>query len=391
MPKPLIPRAAAALLDEIRSGYPVITLTGPRQSGKTTLARTAFADKPYVSLETPDEREFALADPRGFLDRFPGGAIIDEVQHAPALLSWIQTDVDAAGTMGRFILTGSQNFTLIAGIGQSLAGRSALVQLLPLSIAELAADQRLTDGPSGLNGFLLRGGYPALHVRTVAPARWYADYTMSYLERDVRQITQVHDLSAFQRFLKLCAGRTGQLLNLSALAVEAGISQSTARAWLSVLEASYIVFLLQPHHRNLGKRLVKTPKLYFIDTGLAASLLGLQDAGQLATHPLRGALFETLIVGEFLKARYNAGWPSNLYFWRDNTGLEVDLLLETSEALLPVEIKATATVRDELFAGLRKWQAIAGSATGPARLVCAAPESHRRKGIMVRRWQDATV
>ena len=263
------------------------------------------------------------------------------------------------------------------------------MQLLPLSIAELAADGRLADQPGSLDAFLLRGGYPALHARAVAPARWYADYTMSYLERDARQITQVHDLSAFQRFLRLCAGRTGQLLNLSALAVEAGISQSTARAWLSVLEASYIVFLLQPHHRNLGKRLVKTPKLYFIDTGLAASLLGLQEAGQLATHPLRGALFETLIVGEFLKARYNAGWPSNLYFWRDNTGLEVDLLLETPEALLPVEIKATATVRDELFAGLRKWQAIAGNSAGPARLVCAAPESHRRHGVAVRRWQDA--
>ena len=391
MAAPIIPRAAAALLGEIRSGYPVITLTGPRQSGKTTLARAAFPDKPYVSLETPDEREFALTDPRGFLARFPAGAILDEVQHAPALLSWIQTDVDASGTMGRFVLTGSQNFALIAGIGQSLAGRSALVQLLPLSIAELGAAGRLSGDPASLDDFLLRGGYPALHARAVAPARWYADYTLSYIERDVRQLTQVHDLSAFQRFLRLCAGRTAQLLNLSAVALEAGIAQSTARAWLSVLEASYIVFLLRPHHRNLGKRLVKTPKLYFLDTGLAASLLGLQAAQQLALHPLRGALFETLIVGEFLKARYNAGWSSNLHFWRDNTGLEVDLLLETAQALLPVEIKATATVRDELFAGLRKWQALAGPAAGPARLVCAAPESHIRQGIAIRRWQDATA
>lgn len=213
---------------------------------------------------------------------------------------------------------------------------------------------------------------------------------MSYLERDVRQITQVHDLAAFQRFLRLAAGRTGQLLNLASLAQDAGVSQSTARAWLSVLEASYVVFLLQPHHRNLGKRLVKMPKLYFIDTGLAASLLGIATAAQLAVHPLRGALFETLIVGEFLKARFNAGFPSNLYFWRNNVGLEIDLLLETTEGLHPVEIKSSATVHDEMFAGLRKWLALAGSEAGPARLVCAAPESYRRAGIDVRRWQDAT-
>lgn len=393
-PPDLIPRTAQSLLAEVRAGYPVVTLTGPRQSGKTTLARLAFADKPYVSLETPDEREFAHVDPRGFLARFPDGSIIDEVQHAPGLLSWIQTDVDAHGAMGRYILTGSQNFALMAHISQSLAGRSALIQLLPLSLAELSAAGRLPDGPEAVDTTLLRGGYPPLQVRPVAPARWYADYTMSYLDRDVRQISQVHDLSTFQRFLKLCAGRTGQLLNLANLALETGIAQSTARAWLSVLEASYIVFLLPPHHRNLGKRVVKTPKLYFVDTGLAASLLGIAEASQLTLHPLRGALFETLIVGEFLKARYNVGRPSNLYFWRDNVGLEVDLLLETPEALHPVEIKSTATVRSDLFAGLRKWCAVAataGDAVGAPRLVCAAPENLRREGIDIRRWQDATA
>ncbi|MBK8760296.1 MAG: ATP-binding protein [Sulfuritalea sp.] len=383
----MIPRAAAPLLDEIRSGYPVITLTGPRQSGKTTLARAAFSDKPYVSLETPDEREFAASDPRGFLARWKDGAIIDEVQHVPALLSWIQSEVDAAGTMGRYILTGSQNFSLMAHIAQSLAGRSALVQLLPLSIAELNAAGQL---PPDTDSMLLRGGYPALYARALNPARWLADYTMSYLERDVRQITQVHDLAAFQRFLRLCAGRTGQLLNLANLAQEAGVAQSTARAWLSVLEASYIVHLLPPHHRNLGKRVVKAPKLYFVDAALAASLMGIQTAAQIAIHPLRGALFETLIVGEFLKARFNSGYPSNLYFWRDNVGLEVDLLIDEPEGLRPVEIKSSATVTEDLFKGLHKWIAAAGTAARHPRLVCAGPDRYTRSGIEVRPWQEAT-
>jgi predicted AAA+ superfamily ATPase len=383
----MIPRAAANLLDEVRSGYPVITLTGPRQSGKTTLARAAFADKPYVSLETPDEREFAASDPRGFLARWKEGAIIDEVQHVPALLSWIQSEVDATGTMGRHILTGSQNFSLMAHIAQSLAGRSALVQLLPLSIAELNAAGQL---PPDTDSMLLRGGYPALYARALNPARWLADYTMSYLERDVRQITQVHDLAAFQRFLRLCAGRTGQLLNLANLAQEAGVAQSTARAWLSVLEASYIVQLLPPHHRNLGKRVVKAPKLYFVDAALAASLMGIQTAAQISVHPLRGALFETLIVGEFLKARFNSGYPSNLYFWRDNVGLEVDLLIDEPEGLRPVEIKSSATVTEDLFKGLHKWIAAAGTAARHPRLVCAGPDRYTRSGIEVRPWQEAT-
>jgi predicted AAA+ superfamily ATPase len=382
----MIPRVASALLDDIRSGYPVITLTGPRQSGKTTLARAAFADKPYVSLETPDEREFAASDPRGFLARWKDGAIIDEVQHVPALLSWIQSEVDAAGTMGRFVLTGSQNFSLMANITQSLAGRSALVQLLPLSIAELKAAGHL---PEDLDAMLLRGGYPALHARPLNPARWLADYTMSYLERDVRQITQVHDLSAFQRFLRLCAGRTGQLLNLANLAQDTGVAQNTARAWLSVLEASYIVQLLPPHWRNLGKRVVKTPKLYFIDVALAVSLMGIQTTGQLAVHPLRGALFETLIVAEFLKARFNSGVPSNLYFWRDNVGLEVDLLIDEPEGLRPVEIKSSATVTDDLLKGLLKWLAVAGDTARQPRLVCGGPDNFTRSGIELRRWQEA--
>ena len=365
----MIPRTAIPLLEEIRSGYPVITITGPRQSGKTTLARSVFSDKPYISLETPDAREFARSDPRGFMARWKNGAIIDEVQHVPELFSWIQTDVDAVGEMGRFILTGSQNFSLIANITQSLAGRSALVQLLPLSMAELSSAGSL---PNALDEMILRGGYPALYSRKLNPARWLADYTMSYLERDVRQITQVQDLTTFQRFLRLCAGRTGQLLNMSSLAQDAGISQSTCKSWISILQASYIIFLLPPHHRNLGKRLVKMPKLYFQDTGLAASLMGIQTAQQLTIHPLRGALFETLIVGEHLKSRFNQGFPSNLYFWRDNVGLEVDLLLDEPEGLVPIEIKSSSTASESLLKGLKRWLKAADNNTQKPRLICDA-------------------
>jgi len=382
----MIPRAAHPLLDELRAGYPIITLTGPRQSGKTTLARAAFPHKPYVSLEIPEEREFARSDPRGFLARFAEGAIIDEVQHVPELLSWIQTEVDAVGAMGRYVLTGSQNFSLLANISQSLAGRSALVQLLPLSIAELAAAGRL---PDDLDAALLRGGYPALHARSLTPARWLGDYALTYIERDVRQINRIHDLALFQRFVKLCAGRTGQLLNLTNLAQECGVAPNTARAWLTVLEASYLVFLLPPYHRNFNKRVVKTPKLYFVDAALAAAQMGIATAQQLAVHPLRGALFETFIVSEYLKARYNAGWPSNLYFWRDNVGLEVDLVLEEATGLRPIEIKSGATVTDDMSRTLRKWLQLAGDAALGARLVCAAPQSHVRDGIEIRRWQDA--
>jgi len=384
----MIPRAAAPFLAELRHGYPVITLTGPRQSGKTTLARAVFADKPYVSLETPEERDFARSDARGFLARFPAGAVIDEVQHVPELLSWIQTDVDLAGAMGRFVLTGSQNFALMANIAQSLAGRSAFVQLLPLSIAELAAAGKL---PEDVDAAILRGGYPALYARRLNPQRWLTDYTMSYIERDVRQVSRIHDLALFQRFVKLCAGRTGQLLNFANLALECGVAQNTARAWLSVLEASYLVFLLPPHHRNFNKRVVKTPKLYFIDTGLAAALLGIGSTAQLALHPLRGALFETLIVSEYLKARYNAGLPSNLHFWRDNVGLEIDLLLEEAEGLRPIEIKSGATVTGDFFTGLDKWMKLAGGAALPPRLIYAGPHSHHRNGVELRRWQEAAT
>ncbi len=379
----MIPRVAATSLARMAAGFPVLVVTGPRQSGKTTLAQASFPDKPYVSLENLNERAFAKEDPQGFLARYPAGAIIDEVQHVPALFSYIQTRADASRRMGEFILTGSQNFGLMASVAQSLAGRAGIIQLLPFSLGELAAAERL---PRQLDEVLLRGLYPPLHDRPLDPAQWLGSYILTYLERDLRQLANVHDLGLFQRFIALCAARTGQLLNLSALAVDCGIAQGTAKNWLDLLQASYIVYLLRPHHRNFGKRLVKSPKLYFCDTGLAAALTNVQGISHMAIHPARPALFETLIVTEYLKRRYNAGLPANLYFWRDNVGHEVDLLLDAGNLLHPVEIKSGQTVSSEHFDALRVWQRTAGDAAGAPTLIYAGNEAYIRSGIRVAPW-----
>ncbi|BAP89366.1 ATPase (AAA+ superfamily)-like protein [Burkholderiales bacterium GJ-E10] len=362
--------------------FPIVAITGPRQSGKTTLARRMFADKPYVSLEDPAERAFAETDARGFLARFSDGAIFDEAQRWPDLFSHLQGIVDAVRTPGRFILTGSQQFDLLAGVTQSLSGRVAMAQLLPLSYGELP---ELSASPDQMIG---AGGYPAIHAQGIPVADWFPNYVATYVERDVRQLLGVQDLSRFQRFLRLCAGRTGQLLNLSNLASETGITHSTARAWLSVLEASYIVFLLPPYHRNFGKRLVKTPKLYFVDTGLACWLLGIRSATQLATHPLRGALFETMIVGEFLKARAHAGQPADLYFWRDNGGNEADLLFEQADGLQTVEIKSGATVTPDYIQSGRKSGRFAGAEACLPWLIHGGTDAdnYLRSGVDVISW-----
>jgi len=364
------------------AGFPVIVVTGPRQSGKTTLAQASFPDKPYVSLENLNERAFAQEDPQGFLGRYPVGAIIDEVQHVPALFSFIQTRVDAARRMGEFILTGSQNFGLMASVAQSLAGRAGIVQLLPFSLNELAAADRLP----ALDELLYSGLYPPLYDRPLDPAQWFGSYILAYLERDLRQLANVHDLGLFQRFIALCAARTGQLLNLSSLALDCGIGQTTAKNWLDLLQTSYVIFLLRPHHRNFGKRLVKSPKLYFCDTGLAAALMNIQGVTHMAIHPARPALFESLIVIEYLKRRYNAGLASNLFFWRDNIGHEVDLLLDEGEQLRPIEIKSGQTIGSEHFDGLRTWQRYAGAAAGPPALVYAGVDEYTRSGIQVVPW-----
>lgn len=381
----LIPREAEPVVRRLAEGYPVVAITGPRQSGKTTLVRTLFADRPYVSLEDLDELDFATRDPRGFLSRYPDGAVLDEVQRAPSLFSYLQTRVDEDRRLGRFILTGSQQFGLLSGITQTLAGRVALVPLLPFTLGEL---QSADEAPGSLEDLLFSGLYPPVYDRQLDPVIWYGNYVQTYIERDVRQTVNVRDLSLFQRFVRMCAARSGQLLNLSGLANDCGITHNTARSWLSVLEASYLVHLLQPHHRNFNKRLVKTPKLYFHDPGLAAWLLGIQAPGQLATHPQRGALFETWVVSELLKARFNRALASNLYFWQDRSRHEVDVLIDQGTRLTPVEVKSGQTVVSDFFRGLESWTGIAGEESGRPWVIYGGDRPQSRTDVEVLPWRQ---
>ena len=382
----MIRRTVETHIRSLLRGFPIVTITGPRQSGKTTLAKVIFSDRPYASLEDPDVRASALDDPRSFLKRFPDGAVFDEAQRCPELFSYLQTVVDADGRMGLYILTGSQQFGLLSGITQSLAGRTAFVELLPFSLGELANAGRLS---TELDLMLYTGCYPPIYDRDVPVRAWLSAYVTAYIERDVRQLIKIQDLETFQRFVRLCAGRTGQLLNLSSLATECGITHNTAKAWISVLEASYVVFLLRPHHANLNKRLVKSPKLYFYDVGLASWLLGIQTPAQIETHPLRGNIFETFIVSELMKSFFNRGERPPLYFWRDSHGNEVDVIVEQGHRLTPIEIKSGRTVTREFFAGLEKWNALAGDSVIQPTLIYGGEESYLHKGIQVRGWRDA--
>jgi predicted AAA+ superfamily ATPase len=381
----MIPRDAAKTLSRLAKGFPIVAITGPRQAGKTTLAKAVFGDKPYITLENPDEREFAQNDPKRFLARFLQGAILDEIQRCPELLPWLQGWVDDRGLMGDFVLTGSAQLDLVAGITQTLAGRVGRVDLLPLSASELAAANGL---PSSLTHMLFQGGYPALYSRAVTPQDWFNNYMATYIERDVRQLINVRELGQFQTFVKMCAARTGQLLNLSALGADCGISAVTAKQWLTVLEASYIVALLRPHHNNYGKRLVKTPKLYFLDSGLAAWLLGVRDSTTLETHALRGALFETWVFSELYKHSLNAGQTPALHFWRDSTGNEIDLIDETAQGLRPIEIKSGTTYAKDWVSGLRKWQALAKTESLQPAIVYGGDLSFEREDLKVWGWKD---
>jgi predicted AAA+ superfamily ATPase len=380
----MIPRHASATLQRLATGFPVLAITGPRQSGKTTLARSLFSDKAYVSLENPEEREFAETDPKRFLSRFTAGAVLDEVQRCPALLSWLQQEVDERRRMGDFVLTGSAQFDLLAGITQSLAGRVGRVELLPLSGAELGHGAL----PDTLDAALLKGGYPALYDRALSPHDWFSNYVATYVERDVRQILAVQDLSQFHRFVRMCAARSGQLLNLAALGADCGISAVTAGKWLSVLETSYLMFRLPPHHRNFGKRLVKTPKLYCLDVGLMAWLLGIRDLTTLQTHPARGALFETWVVSELVKTRFNAGQDAALFFWRDSIGHEVDVLLETPQGLQAIEVKSGATFASDWPQAVHKWATLADTATLPPRIIFGGDGRYERQGCQVSGWRE---
>jgi len=375
----MIPRTLESVLKKLAGQYPVVTITGPRQSGKTTLCRAAFPDTPYVNLERPDIREFACSDPLGFFAAHADGAILDEIQRAPQLVSYLQALVDERGQPGQFILTGSQQFEVMTTITQSLAGRTALLKLLPLSMEELsgAGIKLETDQ------LLSTGFYPRIYDAAINPTQALGDYLETYVERDIRQLITIKNLTLFERFVRLCAGRIGQLVNLQSLGNDVGISHTTARSWLTLLEASYVVFLLQPWHTNISKRQIKIPKLYFYDVGLASYLLGIEKLSHVNRHPLRGNLFENMVVIEALKYRYHRGKRSNLYFWRDAKANEVDLLIESGADIAAVEIKSGATINSDYFKGLRTFVSRPASPPGTCALVYDGQQRQRRSDVTI--------
>jgi len=383
----MIRRALEPVLLEAADHMPVVAVTGPRQSGKTTLCRMAFPEREYVSLEPLDTRDYARSDPRGFLRQYPGNVILDEVQRAPDLFSYLQETIDEDPAPGRYILTGSQHFGLSEAMSQSLAGRIGLLHLLPLSLDEL---RRFDGAPSELWPTLFGGGYPRIYDRGLAPGRWLADYVATYVQRDVRQVLDVTDLDAFTTFLRLVAGRTGQELNLSALGSDAGVTHNTARSWLSVLDTSFITFRAPRWHRSFRKRMVKAPKIHFVDAGLAAHLLGIREPDQLRVHPLRGALFESWVASEILKARLHRGLESDLYHLRETRGLEIDLVLEAGATVFGIEVKSGATVAsgftDPLQALGRRLEEALPHMRYEGRLVYGGDRAQARGDVRIMPW-----
>jgi predicted AAA+ superfamily ATPase len=395
----MLKRTLAKKLKEAARQYPVVTLTGPRQSGKTTLVKMTFPDYDYRSLEEPDHRAFAMEDPRGFLSQFSEKVILDEIQRTPDLFSYIQTIVDTNDISGQFILTGSQNFLLLQKVGQSLAGRCAVLHLLPFSLSELRKRKPLSVDSIGrklpsknrtlddeLSSVLFKGFYPRIHDKVLNPVDWIGNYFQTYIERDVRDVLNVGDLEAFSRFVRLCAGRNGQLLNLSSLANDCGITHTTSKRWISILETSFIVILLRPHFRNFSKRLIKSPKLYFLDTGLLSYLLRIRSKEDLQIHALYGSIFESYVISELLKNYINRGEEHAIYFWRDSTGNEIDVLIDEGNELTPVEIKAGQTVASDFFKGIRFWQKLARHNELKAALVYGGDKSYIRSDTYIYPW-----
>jgi len=385
----MITRTLQPKLLELAGYYPSVVVTGPRQSGKTTLCQTAFPNKSYVSMEALDLREFARSDPRGFLAEYASGAIIDEIQHVPELLNYLQSDLDARPDPGRFILTGSQHFGLLQSISQSLAGRCGILVLLPPSLKEL---QAFPNVPGDLFSVLWQGAYPRIYDRGIPAHQWLADYTATYIQRDVRQVIRVGDLQAFTGFLKLCAGRTAQEINLSALGSDAGVAHNTARAWLSVLETSYLIHRLPAWHANIRKQVVKAPKLHFFDSGLACYLLGIREPEQLRLHPLRGAIFESWVFSEIYKAGVHSGAQPDLFHYRETRGLEIDLLIKQGQELEAVEIKSGATTSIDFFRNLERFrdrfQAAAKARPIRSHVVYGGDDSQQRSYAQVLSWRD---
>lgn len=392
----MIPRTISEVITRDVAGYPVVTILGPRQSGKTTLARALFPQMAYANLEDPATRDFAVSDPRGFLAQRGDGLIIDEFQRSTDLLSHIQQQVDEIGTPGQFVLTGSQNFLMMEQISQSLAGRVGIFSLLPLSMEELAGARSAgvsvsrSGLPAGeLEPQLFTGFFPRLYTTDLNPTRYYANYVQTYLERDVRQLRNVGDLVTFQRFLRLIAGRVGQLVNTSSIGDDLGISHNTVKAWLTVLEASYVLLPLRPYHRNFNKQIIKSSKVYFQDTGLLCYLLGIEKPGQLQQHYLRGGVFENLVIVEFSKWYANRGQRGPLYFWRDRRGHEIDMILETGTNRVAVEIKAGRTLSSDQFAGLDYYGALdTGCPSTHRYLMNGGIENQNRSRGHVRGWRE---
>lgn len=375
----IIERALSTELVEMANSYPVVTVLGPRQSGKSTLVRQTFPKKPYVNLENIDEQRFALADPREFLRRFPEGAIIDEIQRLPELLSYIQGIVDEKDIKGMYILTGSHQLALHESIAQSLAGRTAILKLLPFTIDELSP----SHANLSLDEYLIHGMYPRIYKDNINPTKFYRDYVQTYVERDVRRMINVKDLSLFQNFLKLCAGRVGQILNAHSLCNDLGISHTTVHNWLSILEASFLVFRLQPYFENFGKRIIKSPKLYFTDVGLATYLLDISTTEQIARDPLKGNLVENFVISELIKNRYNQGIEPSFYFYRDSNSNEVDLLFKSGNNLIPIEIKSSSTFNIDFLKGIKYFQEIAESRAPYGYLIYSGSQEQRIKSVQI--------